>query len=77
VNVEEPVPLFTAHCLRHFVATHFHDARRAQKILGHGNIRTTEIYLHELEVDTGAADIFESITHEVGKRPQKETKILQ
>ena len=59
------VPLFTAHCLRHFVATHFNDPRRAQKILGHENLKTTEIYLHELGVDMGAAAIFESITHEI------------
>lgn len=58
------VPLFTAHCLRHFVATHFNDPRRAQKILGHENLKTTEIYLHDLGVDMGAATIFESITNE-------------
>ena len=59
------VPLFTAHSLRHFIATHFDDPRRAQKILGHNNLKTTEIYLHDLGVDTGAAAIFESITDRI------------
>lgn len=59
------VPLFTAHCLRHFVATHFNDPHRAQKILGHMNLRTTEIYLHDLGVDRGAAEIFEAITNRI------------
>lgn len=58
------VPLFTAHSLRHFVATYFNDPRRAQKILGHGNLKTTEIYLHDLGVDMDAATVFESITNE-------------
>ena len=39
------------------------DPRRAQKVLGHMNIRTTEIYLHDLGVDREAAGIFEDITH--------------
>ena len=59
------VPLFTAHSLRHYVATHFNDPRRAQLVLGHMNIRTTEIYLHELGVDRGVADIFETITNQI------------
>ena len=54
---------FSAHSLRHFMATHFDDPRRAQKVLGHMNIRTTEIYLHDLGVDREAAGIFEDITH--------------
>mgnify|MGYP007018417110 CR=1 FL=1 len=33
------------------------------KVLGHMNIRTTEIYLHDLGVDREAAGIFEDITH--------------
>lgn len=75
------VPLFTAHSLRHFVATYFNDPRRAQKILGHGNMKTTEIYLHDLGVDVGAADVFDSITHEItheGKIDEKkEPTVLQ
>lgn len=53
---------FGAHSLRHFVATSFHDPYKAQKILGHQNLRTTEIYLHNLGVDREAAQIFENIT---------------
>lgn len=45
------IPFFAAHSLRHFMATHLKDPRRAQKVLGHMNIRTTEIYLHDLGVD--------------------------
>ena len=59
------VAQFGAHCLRHYLATHFDDPHRAQKILGHMNLRTTEIYLHDLGVDRGAADVFESITHKI------------
>lgn len=54
---------FSAHSLRHFMATHFDDPHRAQKVLGHKNLRTTEIYLHDLGVDREAAGIFEDITH--------------
>lgn len=68
------IPLFTAHCLRHFVATYFNDPRRAQKILGHENLKTTEIYLHDLGVDAGAATIFESITHEITHKKDSGTK---
>ncbi|WP_302785420.1 tyrosine-type recombinase/integrase, partial [Bilophila wadsworthia] len=57
------IPFFAAHSLRHFMATHLKDPRRAQKVLGHMNIRTTEIYLHDLGVDREAAGIFEDITH--------------
>ena len=62
---EKGLPLFAAHSLRHYVATHFNDPRRAQLVLGHMNIRTTEIYLHELGVDRGVADIFEAITNQI------------
>ena len=56
---------FSAHSLRHFMATHFDDPHRAQKVLGHKNLRTSEIYLHDLGVDRKAAGIFESITNEI------------
>lgn len=56
---------FGAHSLRHFLATGFNDPYRAQKILGHQNLKTTEIYLHDLGVDRGAADVFEGITNEI------------
>jgi hypothetical protein len=47
----------------YILAGHVGDPRRAQKVLGHMNIRTTEIYLHDLGVDREAAGIFEDITH--------------
>ena len=50
------------------MATHFNDPRRAQKILGHANLKTTEIYLHDLGVDIEAAAIFESITNRITNR---------
>lgn len=59
------VPLFTAHSLRHYVATHLNDLYRAQEILGHNNLKTTEIYLHDLGIDREAANIFEAITHKI------------
>ncbi|MBD5641235.1 MAG: site-specific integrase [Desulfovibrio sp.] len=54
---------FGAHSLRHFMATNFHDPYSAQKVLGHQNLRTTEIYLHDLDVDRNAASLFDNITH--------------
>ena len=66
------IPMFTAHSLRHFVATHFKDPRRAQVVLGHMNIRTTEIYLHDLGVDMGVGDIFDAITNKITNRPHEE-----
>jgi len=59
------VPHFGAHSLRHFIATGFHDPYRAQKVLGHQNLKTTEIYLHDLGVDREAATIFEDITNRI------------
>lgn len=56
---------FGAHALRHYLATHFPDVRKAQKILGHKHLKTTEIYLHDLGVDREAADVFEGITHKI------------
>lgn len=56
---------FGAHSLRHFLATNFRDPQRAQDILGHQNPKTTRIYLHELEVDRKAAEIFQTITNQI------------
>ena len=64
---------FGAHSLRHFVATSINDPYRAQKVLGHQNLRTTEIYLHDLEVDRGAADVFKNITNEITNERKKAT----
>ncbi len=56
---------FGAHSLRHFMATGFHDPYKAQKVLGHQNLKTTEIYLHDLGVDREAASVFEDITNRI------------
>lgn len=56
---------FGAHSLRHFLATAFKDPYRAQKALGHQNLKTTEIYLHELGVDRETGDVFEAITNQI------------
>lgn len=58
------VQRFTAHCIRHFVATKLKDSRQAtpfqiQNFLGHQNLSTTERYLHELDVDRGVAALLE------------------
>ena len=44
--------------------------RRAQLVRGHMNIRATEIYLHELGVDRGVADIFKVITNQITNEPE-------
>lgn len=53
---------FTAHGIRHHVATRLKDSKQAtpyqiQHFLGHKNFRTTETYLHELDVDREVGDI--------------------
>ncbi|MCG8530633.1 MAG: tyrosine-type recombinase/integrase [Desulfovibrionales bacterium] len=58
------VKLFTAHCIRHHVASRLADSRKAthrqiQMFLGHMNIRTTETYLHELDMDRDIVDAFD------------------
>lgn len=58
------VKRFTAHCIRHFVATRLKDSRQAtpfqiQNLLGHQNLSTTEKYLHELEVDREVSALLE------------------
>jgi integrase len=58
------VTRFTAHCLRHFVATKLKDSRKAtpfqiQNLLGHQNLSTTEKYLHELDVDRDVSALLE------------------
>lgn len=50
------IPKFTAHGIRHHVATRLKDSRQAtsyqiQTFLGHMNHSTTERYLHDLTVD--------------------------
>jgi integrase len=55
---------FTAHCIRHFVATRLKDSRQAtpfqiQNFLGHQNLSTTERYLHELDVDRSVSAILD------------------
>lgn len=68
---------FGAHSIRHFLATGFHDPYRAQKVLGHQNLKTTEIYLHDLGVDREAAGIFEGITNEITNGITNDPKIHQ
>ena len=63
---EAGVKRFTAHCIRHFVATRLKDSRQAtpfqiQHFLGHQSITTTEKYLHELDVDRGVVSILEGV----------------
>lgn len=60
----EVKPPFTAHGLRHFVATRLMDSGRVtsfqvQNFLGHKNLSTTEKYLHELRIDRGMAEILD------------------
>ena len=55
---------YTAHCIRHHVATRLKDSRKAtafqiKEFLGHKNMSTTERYLHELDVDHQVASILE------------------
>lgn len=55
---------YTAHCIRHHVATRLKDSKKAtvfqiKEFLGHKNISTTERYLHELDVDRQVASILE------------------
>lgn len=58
------VKYFSSHAVRHHVATVLKDSHKAtpfqiQRFLGHMNLRTTERYLHELDVDRGIAEILE------------------
>lgn len=58
------VPRFTAHSIRHHVATRLKDSHQAtpyqiQNFLGHMNQSTTERYLHELSVDRDVVEILE------------------
>ena len=72
---------FGAHSLRHFLATGFNDPYRAQKVLGHQNLKTTEIYLHDLKVDRDTAGVFETITNQItnceSSTNEKEAHLLQ
>lgn len=56
------IPKFTAHGIRHHVATRLKDSHKAtsyqiQSFLGHMNHATTERYLHELTVDHSVPDL--------------------
>lgn len=60
---------FSAHAIRHHVSSRLNDSQKAtprqiQKYLGHKRLDTTEIYLHELEIDRGIADVLEFSTHD-------------
>jgi integrase len=73
-GLEKP---FTAHCIRHHVASRLADSRKAthrqiQQFLGHMNLRTTETYLHELQVDRDILAAFD-----VGDEETKERKTIR
>lgn len=62
------VPHFSAHSLRHFIATYLTETnkvgvRETQKLLGHKNISTTEKYLQELSIDTSLISQIELIAN--------------
>ncbi|WP_161635964.1 tyrosine-type recombinase/integrase [Desulfonatronovibrio hydrogenovorans] len=60
---------FTAHSLRHYMASALqnqkYDLRSIQILLGHQNLKTTQIYLHELAVDQAVAGQVESISEQI------------
>lgn len=77
------VKRFTAHCMRHFVATRLKDSKQAtsfqiQNFLGHQNLSTTEKYLHELDVDRVVAELLEDTESTIPNRiePQIEPQVL-
>jgi len=58
------VQRYTAHCIRHHIATRLKDSKKAtafqiKEFLGHKNLSTTEKYLHELDIDRDVAAILE------------------
>lgn len=63
------VKLFTAHCVRHFVASHLQDAKKdtraVQRLLGHQHIATTERYLHDLDVDRSLDDALDGFAEKI------------
>lgn len=72
-------PPFTAHGIRHYVATCLKESQQAtpfqiQNFLGHKNITTTEKYLHELYVDRNAANILEQTTTHKNEEQQATLK---
>lgn len=72
---------FTAHCIRHYIATALTDAdkvdvRSAQKLLGHMNIRTTQIYLHDLAVDRRTATTIQGIADAISNQSSIESSIV-
>ncbi len=59
------VEKFTAHGIRHHIATILMDSKKAtqhqiKNFLGHKRLTTTETYLHELDVDRDVASILEA-----------------
>jgi len=71
-------PTFGFHALRHFISSLMNDnpkisTKTIQKILGHSNQKTTEIYLHEL--DGAVEDAMDSISGKfIHKNESSKTK---
>ncbi len=60
---------FTAHSLRHYMATALQDSkydlRSIQILLGHQNLKTTQIYLRQMAVDQAVAGQMETISEQI------------
>lgn len=72
------VPAFTAHSIRHYIASALgddrQDLRSVQQLLGHQNIKTTQIYLHELSVDRKMGDTVMQISNKIANRIANENE---